>query len=146
MEDDLETVGAGLVIIQSPTRTDYVTREVNVHRAPTDESVRLLRDMEAQARDEVLKTVRVADTQFECVVHQWQDHMNDSMNWRAVFSLNGKKLTADADTSMWDLRNPDTRAQFAKLRDAMAKEIATHVLNDAFVDLLRHRFRTQEDQ
>ena len=49
------------------TRTEYVTRNVNVteHRAPTDESVKLLREMEAKAEAEVIKAVAVGNQSFE---------------------------------------------------------------------------------
>ena len=37
--------------------------------------------------------------------------------------------------------NPDARENFAALRDEMAKVIATEVLDDAFVALMRARLR-----
>ena len=37
------------VIVPGRTQTEYVTREVHEHRAPTDASVKLLREMEQKA-------------------------------------------------------------------------------------------------
>jgi hypothetical protein len=141
MEDETQEAGLpAVVVIERPSRTEYVDRHVTINRAPTDKSVELLREMEAKARAEVDKTIRVANTHFECVVHQYQDALNHTMNWRAIFSLNGKKLSADADCDLSRLKqNPDMHEHFAKLRDAMAKEIAAHVLNDAFVAMIRGR-------
>lgn len=142
MMGELEEREPGIVIIEQPTRTEYVTREVNVHehRAPTDESVALLREMESAAKDEVIKAVRVADTRFECVVHTWLDFMSDSTKYRAIFSLNGKNLTADAEMPRGRHRPVKPTDEFELLREEMARVIAAEVLNDAFVALMRERF------
>ncbi len=59
-----------------PTRVSVNSRsEVHEHRAPTDDSVRLLREMEQRVRDEVVKTTIVRDTDFECVVYKTADLM-----------------------------------------------------------------------
>ena len=127
------------------THTEYVTRNVNVHehRAPTDESVKLLREMEAKAEAEVIKAASVGNAVFECVVQQMRDNFSDKMVWRAVFKLNGKPLTATSET---DPRKANhlmeaSRDAFDALRDKMAVAIATEVLNDAFVALMRERFK-----
>lgn len=142
---DEKQIGVGpVVILERPARTEYVTRTVNVHehRAPTDESVKLLREMEAKAEAEVIRAVQVGNSTFECCVHQYSDCMSDRMKWRAIFKLNGKQMSAVVET---DLRKNtkmavDARENFAALRDEMAKVIATEVLNDAFVALMRARW------
>lgn len=133
-----------IVFVPSPARTEYVTRTVNVHehRAPTDESVKLLREMEAKAEAEVLKAVSVESNGFTCVVHQSLDVMSDKVRWRAIFKLNGKPMTANTESDPRHERHMQDRLdQFAKLRDEMAKVIATEVLSDAFVALMRERFK-----
>lgn len=132
-----------IIVVEGPTRTQYVDRHVTIteNRAPTDDSVKLLREMEAKAEAEVIKAVSVSNALFECVVHQHRDAMSDRMQWRAIFKLNGKQMTADAET---DPRKssaymPDARENFAALRDEMAKVIAGEILNDAFVALMRER-------
>ncbi len=131
----------GLVIIEQPSRTKYVTRNVNIteKRAPTDESVKLLREMEAKAEAEVVKAVSVGNATFECVVHQSRDMMSDLMRWRAVFKLNGKQMTADVETNPRDDGGANLQGAMTKLRDEMAKMIATEVLHDGFVSLMRAR-------
>ena len=70
-----------VVIVQQPARTEYVDRHVTVteKRAPTDESVKLLREMEAKAEAEVVKAVSVSNSTFECVIHQQIDNLSDRM-------------------------------------------------------------------
>ena len=46
-----------------------VNTKVNIHRAPTDESVRLLKEMETAARDKIIESVAVRDNGFEDVMH-----------------------------------------------------------------------------
>lgn len=130
-----------LVIIEQPTRTEYVTREVHEHRAPTDQSVALLREMESAAKDEVIKAIHVGNTVFDCVVHTWRDDLSDSTKYRAIFSLNGKKLSADAEMPRGRHRPVKPTDEFELLREAVAREIAAEVLNDAFVAMMRERFR-----
>src|SRR5437899_141820 len=78
-------------IILSPQTshvTERVTEHVHEHRAPTDESVRLLSEMEKAARDKIVEAIHVGDTTFECVVHIERRFADDSTYLIAVFSLN----------------------------------------------------------
>lgn len=130
------------IIVTTPARTEYVTREVHEHRAPTDQSVALLREMEGKAEAEIIKAVSVANTTFECVVHKHLDAASDKLLWRAVFKLNGKHMTADIETDRPRGQLApveEMRANFEKLRDEMAKVIASEVINDAFVATMRER-------
>jgi hypothetical protein len=114
-------------LIVAPTQhtTEYVTREVHEHRAPTDESVKLLREMEAKAQEQVIEAMHVGDMTFECVVHTLKRWEDDTTTLKAVFSLNGKKLTAEYTDHAW---RTNKRDMVMKLRDEMAKVIAEQVL------------------
>jgi hypothetical protein len=113
------------IIVPGRTRTEYVTREVHEHRAPTDESVKLLREMEQKARDQVIDAVHVGDAHFECVIHTMNHVLDGSTEMLAVFSMNGKKMTVSHRDQMW---RSDRVQMVAALRDEMAKEIATVIL------------------
>lgn len=131
-----------VVVVEQPTRTQYVDRDVTIHehRAPTDQSVQMLREMEAKAEAEVVKAVRVGDTSFECVVHQTLDAMSDSMRWNAIFKLNGKQMHVSVETPRDRFIGADEmRKSFTALRDEMAKTIADEVLHDAFIAVMRQR-------
>jgi hypothetical protein len=137
-----------VVVIQQPSRTQYVDRHVTIteNRAPTDDSVKLLREMEAKAEAEVVKAVSVSNTHFACVVHQHLDMMSDRVKWKAIFKLNGKTMlaTTETDPRKSDRHYSSMRENFACLRDEMAKVIAEEVLTDAFIATMNERFNTRE--
>ena len=65
-------------------------------RAPTDESVRLLREMEQKARDEIIRSIPVESNGFKAVMQQCHSDMEDCELYRLVFKLNGETLIVDA--------------------------------------------------
>lgn len=119
------------VHVTQPTQTEYVTREVHEHRAPTDESVKILKEMERAAEAKVIEAIKVGDTTFECVVHRALDHMSDEVVMRAVFGLNGKKETAEHRVGTRTLRDDGEPALWIGLRDEIAKVIATRMIESA---------------
>jgi len=116
-------------------RTNYVTKTVIEKRAPTDESVALLKDMEAAARAKLLESVKVSDTKFECVVHTLRDFASGDVIRKAVFSLNGEKLEAESRTNEMDVSKGRKEA-FEDLRDEIAQVIATKILASALRGLI----------
>jgi len=121
------------IVVATPTRTEYVTRNVHIHRAPTDESVRLLKEMEDAAEKKIIESVHVKSNAFECVVHVMDDALSDEKIYRAVFSLNGKTMTAEHRHSA---RDPDDRfAGIDGLVNEVAKVIARDTLAEAFTKL-----------
>lgn len=82
------------IVHQAPGQ---IRAEINVteKRAPTDESVRLLREMEAKAKAEVIKATAVNDNHFTGVIHTMFDALSYRTTVRLVYSMNGKKLTTD---------------------------------------------------
>lgn len=120
----------------APARTEYVTREVNVHehRAPTDESVKLLREMEASARQEIVQAIKVEGNGFNCVVHIHQDMISDGMIARAIYDLNGRRFEDQIDVQ-WRNKTPEglISALVAKVSETIGRE----VLKDALSASLR---------
>jgi hypothetical protein len=107
--------------------TNSSTTTVVEKRAPTDESVRLLKEMETAARDKVEAAVRVGGNGFEAVVQFHRDHLSDATIAVALYKLNGRQMRSEASVS--------GRAQptdlIAALRDVMAKDIAAAILMPA---------------
>ena len=107
---------------------------VTEKRAPTDESVRLLAEMEAAAQARVKAAIRVTDTAFEGVVHIWFDVLNDRNLATCTFSLNGKKLEARThfDGGSKEADNIE------KLIDSVARVIACEILSGCMTrDLMK---------
>lgn len=127
-----------IVVLPGESRAEYVTRNVHVHRAPTDESVRLLKEMEQAARDKVDHSIRLEGNGFECVVEIMLDNMSDQRIARAVFVLNGKRMDAEARVSRRD-DNPATLA--GALRDAVAQRLAAEILMPAMFNPLQRMYR-----
>ena len=122
------------VHIDAPTRTEYVTRTVHEHRAPTDQSVALLKEMEQAARDKIEHAVSVGDNGFECVVHINWDALNDDEVAVAIFKLNGQQMRATARVRRTKENREDVL--ISELRDAVAKEIANNVVMHALKSAL----------
>lgn len=95
--------------------------------APTDESVKLLREMEAAAKEQVTEAIHVHDVEFDCVVHSQKECLSDSIRMAAVFSLNGKKHRVEVEEHAFKAKEIPSR-----LCDAVAREIAETVLIPAF--------------
>jgi ABC-type methionine transport system ATPase subunit len=122
------------LLLASALRPRSTTVNVTEKRAPTDESVRLLKEFEEKAEAKVIQSVAVESNAFNCVVHGMVDGMSNRRIMRAVFDLNGKKMTAEASAS-W-VSSGDTPALARALRDAIAKEIANSAI-DAMIPALR---------
>jgi hypothetical protein len=122
--------------------TESVTKNVNVteKRAPTDESVRLLREMEAAAKAAIIGTIRVTDTPVECVIHSMYSQHGASRLFRVVYSLNGAKRTVDYERSDTGRLDADREEIIVGLRDALAKDIASVLVSATLDKALRAVF------
>jgi hypothetical protein len=116
-----------LAIIQ-PRVTEYVDRHVTVKRAPTDESVTLLREMESAARAQVDNSVSVGDNGFEGVIHTWRDMLSDTTIHRCLFALNGRKMDVKVELRSFDY---DHGKAIDALRAAIADKISVEILASA---------------
>lgn len=125
------------VVVVDNSRTESVTRHVTVEekRAPTDDSVRLLREMEQKARDQVEQSINVGGNGFECVVNIVKEAMSMDTVAVAIFKLNGKSMRAEARVRGWD--NLDTSDLAGKLRDAVAQQVAIEVLTPSLYAVMR---------
>jgi len=122
----------------APTRTEYVTREVNVteKRAPTDESVKLLREMEQAADAKRIAAMKLEGNAFKGHIEVWQEPSQGYMIFAgAVFDINGKRCTAKASV---DEAKPDGWHKIElmqALHAEIAKVVAAEVLGDCMKGL-----------
>lgn len=125
-----------IIILPRPRpETVYETHEHIERRAPTDESVRLLREMEAAARGEVLDSISVGDTNFACVVHAARDPMTSETMLAAVFSVGGDKQKVDVRVA----EGSTPREMFDALTKAVAERLAERIVLPAMLPLLQGR-------
>ena len=106
------------------------TVNVTEKRAPTDESVRLLKEMEEAARNKILKTIVVADTSFECKIHKMVDPINDQDVYSVIYSLGRQKKNTQVRVDRYKNLTPQEIAVF--IRDEVAVDISNHLLSTAF--------------
>lgn len=106
------------------------TVNVTEKRAPTDESVRLLKEMEEAARNKVLETIVVADTSFECKIHKVIDPINDQDVYGVIYSLGRQKKNTQVRVDRYKKLTPQEVA--VTIRDAVAVDISNHLLATAF--------------
>ena len=112
-------------VSQAPAYPQRIT--VNEHRAPTDESVKILRDAEDRAQKAIVQSTRVDNCPIDVVLHQMPDHLSDIHKYACIFKLNGKKHRVNYEhrTKLSDSAADDRLACALGVRDAIAKEIAT---------------------
>lgn len=117
--------------------TSTVNATIHEYRAPTDASVKLLKEMEQAAEAKVIEAIHVGDSAFECVVHLERDHMAGEMMLRAVFKMNGRQQKAIFRFRERDAGNQSEamRTAAAGIRDEVAKVIATEMIGPAFADV-----------
>ena len=114
------------------TRTQYVTKEVHEHRAPTDESVKLLREMEAASEAKRIESLKLTCNGFTAHVEVFRDFaLGYQTKARAVFDLNGVRMQAEAAVD----DGPNAKRELAEaLRAAISEQIANAIIaQDAIV-------------
>lgn len=107
-----------------------VNKTVKEYRAPTDESIKLLREMESKAKEQVIKAIAVVDNKFNCSIQMWQDSLSCSFDILVAFDLNGERLTAKHRIFMHEIK--DTHEVVQELLKAVSDEIARHLIRTSF--------------
>lgn len=115
---------------QGPSRID-----VHEHRAPTDQSVKLLREMEKKAEKNVLSTVRLTDCPVDCVIHHMQSAITQRIHFVIMYKINGKEHRLDYHS---DPFVDKTQEQIViGIKTALALDLSIHLLAPVFDKLSR---------
>lgn len=84
---------------------DTIKVDVNEHRAITDDSIRILSEMEEKMRQRVLAIVPVDENNLKGAVVYYSDQLNmNRINFHAKFILNGKEYTIEAPIDRFELK------------------------------------------
>ena len=94
----------------------HVSVGITEKRAPTDESVRLLREMEGKAREQVEQALRIESCCVEVVVHRQDDPMDAKTKFAIHYKVNGQKRKCYAAA--------DWQANISENLDAVWKALA----------------------
>ena len=111
----------------------FVNATVTENRAPTDDSVRLLKEMEEAARKKVIESTVVSDTHFECKIHKTHDIFSLQDLFVVVYSLNGKKRVVNCSIDSWRDLPPNEIA--VAIRNKVAEDISNEMLKVAFMNV-----------
>lgn len=114
--------------------THYHT--ITENRAPTDESVRLLKEMETAARDKVQASIRVENCPVDCVLNAWEDWQSAGDRHFAIkCRINGKDLNLKHVQRWTELS--DTQAIADALVKMVSEAIAREMLGAPFSAMMR---------
>lgn len=113
------------VINKGDTHT-YVTEK----RAPTDESIRLLREMENKAKEEVIKSISLPSNEFSGVVHLMRDHLSCQTNVVVLFKLNGKDHKVPI--SLYDFKDDSLEKRMEKVLNDVSDYLSASILQNVF--------------
>ena len=117
-----------IVHVNQPQHTEYVTRNVIEKRAPTDESVALLREMEQAAEARLIASIRLSNTPIDCVVRVERSAMSDEFIAHAITKVNGQTIEAEARVPT---REEDKLKIVRDLIDRLGQEIAKMLIAKA---------------
>jgi hypothetical protein len=105
----------------APSRVNVTTAE---HRAPTDDSVRLLTEMEEKVLKRILSRHTLQDNTFNAEWYIIQHNHIDDMELVCRFKLNGEEKKITLNLCRFDIRMQDPMVTVKKVCEAVQQEIA----------------------
>lgn len=99
---------------------------VTEKRAPTDDSVRLLKEMERAAYDKIVAAIDLDSNLVKGRVHVMKDYLSGKNKFAVLMDINGKRVEIKVSTNEFD--SPE--AQLHEVYDTIGKRIAAEVMPD----------------
>ncbi|WP_347220270.1 hypothetical protein [Chryseobacterium sp.] len=112
--------------IQKLGYPSHTSISVHEHKAPTDESVKLLAELEKKAQEKVDKAVRVGNTPIDVVIHTYDDWSNHHKKFAIHYKLNGKQYKVNESIPLHWLDDEEGIAR--ALIKALSEHIAINLL------------------
>lgn len=111
--------------------------DVNIreHRAPTDESIKILREMETAAKQEIIKSIQVKDTLVDGVLHMSLDPLSCKRRFKFIYSINGRKMTTDF--SIDDYEYETSKDWIGKLVETVSYDISREIMMKPFTEMFK---------
>jgi hypothetical protein len=105
-----------------------VNVSVTEKRAPTDESVRLLNEMQKKAEANLLAALHLDNNELKGMVHIYQDVLRASKNVVVVFELNGKQVRHESKIKEWVPKDEIPGILVKELSQTIACELLSNVI------------------
>ena len=111
------------------SRGNFVEINFNVteKRAPTDESVRLLREMEKEALNKIIHNIDLSNNQFSARPLVFEVSLNFNSEGKVLFSLNGKKHELNVSFGFLESKEDMIKKCYDELAKYVAREILMYV-------------------
>lgn len=103
---------------------------VHEHKAPTDESVRLLREMEAAAEKRVFERGHVQNSELDVRWCIYWSNDSDSEKVRLRYKYGGRPVTLDLCASGYRYLAPKDRAIF--IQKAVIESLSKEIVHEIF--------------
>lgn len=116
-------------LTRSTPTTSY--HNVTEKRAPTDESVRLLKEFEQAAKDKVIGVQQLDNNLISATLWQMEDILSYKDNYKILLKINGKTMTIDVTVDHNKSRDQKADAIY----DALSKNIAGNLMNQIYKDV-----------
>jgi hypothetical protein len=118
----------------------YHNTNINEHRAPTDESIRLFSEMEKKAMDSILATIEVKSTLIEgIVVFARADQCFEASEVFVKFNVNGTRFDIAIKITMSEIMNIGYEQMAIKLLEAKFSDAMAHMFTQ---EAMRSHART----
>ena len=108
---------------------------VTEKRAPTDESVRLLREMEAAASASIVKSIQIVDNSVNCSMHIRENFLSGTKDMIVVYSINGKRREFN-----FSHRDESRNELIRSLIQKFGEHLAVTMLEKPFNEALKSAF------
>ena len=106
---------------------------ITENRAPTDESVRLLKEMEKAAQDKLLGSIRLENCPIDCVIHSYKDSFGLDLQFIVRLKVNGQTIEIrHTHRQKFGNLQEERQAIANELRACVAERIASELLGQAF--------------
>ncbi len=112
-------------------RTEYATKEVNVHNAPTADSARLLKELEREAEKKIEQSIKVDNNTFKGLLHKRQDYASNEIIWFFRFELNSRRF--EFEVNVW--AGAPKEEHIEKLREKLLHELGGAILQNLFKNI-----------
>jgi hypothetical protein len=83
--------------------------------------------MESEAKQKIVDSITVNNTEFECNIQSEIDGLNDKTTYCVTYRMNGKKNRLYVDIPNW--KRPTDVEVMIKVRDELAKDIASNMID-----------------
>lgn len=114
----------------------YVSVDVIEKRAPTDESVRLLKEMEQKARDKVIASIELDSNLVKGRVYVMKDYMSGKNNFAVLMDINGKRVEIKISTNEYESPEAQLQEVYQEIGKRIAAEVMPAVFDSARKELL----------